>query len=64
MISKWIYTTLLPIYIPNPSAKVCLAIWCGINCKLSNSLLEVLKGIRITIRSYGNPKVVVKRGHV
>ena len=63
-LSKRIYEKWLPIYIPSVEAKYKIAIWNCMDAKKSNSLWEVFKGIRITIRNGGRILFVIKKGHV
>jgi len=62
---KNIIEKLLPIYIPASrrySTRLHLAIW---NCGMGpQTLLQVFKDIRITIRKNGNPLFVIKKGAV
>lgn len=65
-ISRWIYKT-LPVYIPGKRAyspKLHLALWCGIDCRKSGNLWEVIKGTRITLRKNHGPIWVIKKGEV
>ena len=61
--SKWLYNTVLPIYIPKDT-KVSLAIWCCIDARRSGNLWEVMKGTRITLRKDGRAICVIKKGKV
>jgi hypothetical protein len=66
-LSNWIYYKLLPIYIPRERAhteRLHFAVWCCIDCKKSGNLLDVMRGMRITVRKNHRPKLVVKRGEI
>lgn len=66
-LSQYIYCKLLPIYIPKSrrfSSKIHIAIWNCMNANKSNSLLEVIKGTRITIRGKHEPIFVIKKGEI
>ena len=58
---RWI-NHFLPIYLPKHNNKYQLAIW---NCGTQPSgLWQTLKDIRITIRTEGKPRFVIKKGSV
>jgi hypothetical protein len=66
--SKDLYYSLLPLYIPEKRSytkdKLYLAIWCCVDFKDSYNLRKVLKGIRITLRRNGKPVFVIKKGEI
>nr|DAN89892.1 MAG TPA: hypothetical protein [Caudoviricetes sp.] len=66
-LSRWLYYSLFPVYIPGNrrfSCKLHLAIWCCIDCRKSGNLWEVIKGTRITLRKDNHPVCVIKKGEI
>jgi hypothetical protein len=66
-LSKWIYFSLLPLYLPvnrRFTKGLQIAIWCCIDCRKCDNLLEVIKGTRITLRKNYKPILVIKKGEI